>query len=166
VSHHKIGDVRRNQGDLAGALAAYEAALAIREELAASDPDNAGWRRDLSVSHNNIGDVRREQGDLAGALAAYEAALAIRKELAGGGPGQRRLAARSDRLARQARVRRRGPGTHRGGAPALRLGHSNRRRSRRDGPPVTRGRVDTGGAAGMARRAAGRLTALLPPGVC
>ena len=61
------------QGDLAGALAAYEAGLAIAERLAAADPGNAGWQRDLSVSRNKLGDVRRAQGDLAGALAAYEA---------------------------------------------------------------------------------------------
>ena len=29
--------------------------------LAASDPTNSRWRRDLSVSHEKIGDVRRER---------------------------------------------------------------------------------------------------------
>ncbi len=38
------------------------------EKLAAADPGNAGWQRDLSVSLNKIGDVRQAQGDLAGAL--------------------------------------------------------------------------------------------------
>ena len=41
------------------------------EELAAADPGNAGWQRDLSVSHNKIGDVLTAQGNLAAALAAY-----------------------------------------------------------------------------------------------
>ena len=40
------------QGQLDDALAAYRASLAIRERLAAADPSNAGWQRDLSVSHN------------------------------------------------------------------------------------------------------------------
>ena len=74
VSWSKLGDVRQAQGDLAGALAAYEAGLAIAERLASSDPGNAGWQRDLSVSWDKLGDVRQAQGDLAGALAAYEAA--------------------------------------------------------------------------------------------
>jgi hypothetical protein len=38
------------QGDLAGALSAYEESKAIAERLAASDPSNAGWQRDLVVS--------------------------------------------------------------------------------------------------------------------
>ena len=62
------GDVLRDQGDLAGALAAYRESLAVRRRLAEADPSNAGWQRDLSVSHEKIGDVLRDQGDLAGAL--------------------------------------------------------------------------------------------------
>ena len=48
---------RSAQGDLAGGAASYRASLAICERLAAADPGNAGWQRDLSVSHNKIGDV-------------------------------------------------------------------------------------------------------------
>jgi hypothetical protein len=55
---------------------------AIAERLAASDPSNAGWQRDLSVSWNNLGTVRQMQGDLAGALAAFEASHAIAERLA------------------------------------------------------------------------------------
>ncbi len=64
------GDVLRDQGDLAGALAAYRESLAVRRRLAEADPSNASWQRDLSVSQEKIGDVLRDQGDLAGALAA------------------------------------------------------------------------------------------------
>ncbi|MBV8871010.1 MAG: hypothetical protein JOY65_16600, partial [Acetobacteraceae bacterium] len=77
VSHNRAGDVRVAQGDLAGALAAYAAAQAIAEALAARDPANAQWQRDLSVSHERTGDVKVAQGDLAGALDAYAAAQAI-----------------------------------------------------------------------------------------
>ena len=56
--------MRVAQGDLPGALSAYEAALAIAERLAAADPGNANWQRDLAVSHNKLGDVRVAQGDL------------------------------------------------------------------------------------------------------
>ena len=86
VSQNKIGEVLLAQGDLAGALAAYPAGLAIRERLAAADPTNAGWQRDLSVSQDNVGEVLRAQGDLAGALAAYRAGLAIRERLAAADP--------------------------------------------------------------------------------
>jgi tetratricopeptide (TPR) repeat protein len=54
VSHNRIGDVQRAQGDVMAALTSYQASLAIRERLAAADPGNAGWPRDLSVSHSRI----------------------------------------------------------------------------------------------------------------
>ena len=87
VSHDKIGDVQRAQGDLAAALTSYQASLAIAERLAKADPGNAGWQRDLSVSHDKIGDVQRAQGDLAAALTSYQASLAIRERLAKADPG-------------------------------------------------------------------------------
>ncbi len=46
----KLGDVRVAQGDLPGALAAYDEGLTIARDLAARDPGNAGWARDVSVS--------------------------------------------------------------------------------------------------------------------
>lgn len=58
-SHRLLGDVARSRGDLAGAVAAYERALAVD-----STPD--GWIA--------LGDVRRQQGDLAGAERAYRRA--------------------------------------------------------------------------------------------
>jgi tetratricopeptide (TPR) repeat protein len=72
------------QGKLDEALAAYERRHRIISDLAAGDPSNAEWQRDLSVSHNKIGDVRVARGDLGGALEAYEAGLAIRERLAAG----------------------------------------------------------------------------------
>ena len=58
-----VGDVQEAQGDLPGARAAYEASLAIRERLAAADPGNAGWQRDLWVSYWRIGSVAEQAGD-------------------------------------------------------------------------------------------------------
>jgi tetratricopeptide (TPR) repeat protein len=78
----ELGDVRWAQGDLNGALGAYEQGLAIAERLAGQDAANTEWQRDLSVSHERIGDVRQAQGDLNGALGAYEQGLAIRERLA------------------------------------------------------------------------------------
>jgi hypothetical protein len=70
------------QGDGAGALAAYQAGLTIREGLAKRDPANTQWQRDLFVSKSKIGDVLVAQGDGAGALAAYQAGLTIAEGLA------------------------------------------------------------------------------------
>jgi len=61
------------QGDLAGALLAYRDSMTIRARLAAADPANFNWQRDLSVSHERIGDILAALGDLAGAVAAYRA---------------------------------------------------------------------------------------------
>ena len=46
------------------ALAGYRAALAIREELAAGDPGNTRWQREIALSHTNIGDMLRRQGQM------------------------------------------------------------------------------------------------------
>ena len=81
-----IGDVLRDQGTLAEAVASYRAAMAIAERLAEADPDNAGSQRDLSVSHNRIGDVLLAQGNLSEALASYRAAMAIAQRLAEADP--------------------------------------------------------------------------------
>ena len=43
------GDAAVAYGDLDAALAAYQASLVIRQRLAAADPSNAAWQRDLSV---------------------------------------------------------------------------------------------------------------------
>jgi tetratricopeptide (TPR) repeat protein len=79
--------VLRAQGDGAAALAAYRAGMAIAERLAAADPGNVEWQRDLSGSHSRIGDVLMAQADLAAALAAYRASHAIIVRLAAADPG-------------------------------------------------------------------------------
>ena len=55
--------------------------------LAARDPGNTQWQRDLSVSHSKLGDVLVAQGDLPGALEAYRKGLAIMETLAARDPG-------------------------------------------------------------------------------
>jgi predicted negative regulator of RcsB-dependent stress response len=76
------GDVLVVQGDSAGALAAYQTGLMIREDLAKLDPVNMEWQRDLFVSKTKIGDVLVAQGDGAGALATYQSGLTIAEGLA------------------------------------------------------------------------------------
>jgi hypothetical protein len=86
VSWNKLGDVRQAQGDLAGALAAYVADLAIAERLAALDPGNPGWQRDLIVSHWRIAAVLEELPERRGEVATHWGkALAVARELAGSG---------------------------------------------------------------------------------
>jgi tetratricopeptide (TPR) repeat protein len=81
VSHNRIGDVLRAQGNLPAALDVFKTSLSIAERLSKSDPGNAGWQRDLSVSHSKIGDVLRDQGNLLAALDAFKASLSIAERL-------------------------------------------------------------------------------------
>ena len=73
ASLSNLGLVLQDQGDLAGARALHERALAIRE--AALLPDHLN----IASSLNNLGGVLQAQGDLAGARALHEQALAIRE---------------------------------------------------------------------------------------
>ncbi|MFZ4381803.1 MAG: hypothetical protein ACOYO0_07565, partial [Sandarakinorhabdus sp.] len=45
---NKLGDIARAEGDLPAARAAFQAGLTIAERLAARDPGNSEWQRDLS----------------------------------------------------------------------------------------------------------------------
>ncbi|MBM3318461.1 MAG: tetratricopeptide repeat-containing protein, partial [Candidatus Eisenbacteria bacterium] len=58
----KVGDVLLAQGDRAGALKAYRGTQAILERLAAADPSNAGWQRDLIVSYWRMADIAEKSG--------------------------------------------------------------------------------------------------------
>src|SRR5262249_4869623 len=75
----------------------YEEALAIRRKLAAADPTNMEWQRDLSMTLMKIGEVLLDADDPTAALVPYEEALTIRRKLAAADPdnahGQRDLGA-------------------------------------------------------------------------
>ena len=49
------------QGDLAGALAAFQASIVIDSALAERDPSNAGWQRDVAVSLFRLATVYEQQ---------------------------------------------------------------------------------------------------------
>jgi hypothetical protein len=74
------------QGDLAGALASFGKDLGIAETLAARDPNNTDWQRDLSVSYERVGDLQMKQGDSAGAVASFGKDLGIAEALAARDP--------------------------------------------------------------------------------
>ena len=82
MSDFEVGDVLVAQGDLAAALASYQARLAISERLAKSDPGNTELQRDVALSQTRIGDVQVAQGNLSAALNAYQASLDIADRLA------------------------------------------------------------------------------------
>ena len=54
VSLNRLGDVKLQAGDQAGALAAYQESLDIARKLAAQDPGNAQAQRDVSVEPRTI----------------------------------------------------------------------------------------------------------------
>jgi hypothetical protein len=59
VSWEKLGDVRRAQGDRAGAAQAYGDALNVTQRLAAADPSNVQWRRGLSIISRKLASVTK-----------------------------------------------------------------------------------------------------------
>jgi hypothetical protein len=74
------------QGDGAGALRYFTQSKTIAERLAASDPANAAWQRDLSVSLDKLGDLAVAQGDGAGALRYFTQSKTIAERLAASDP--------------------------------------------------------------------------------
>jgi hypothetical protein len=73
--------VQGAQGDLAAALTGYRASLAIRERLAAADPGNAGWQRDLALSFGRVALVKNTQGAPEDALELFGKGRGIIVEL-------------------------------------------------------------------------------------
>jgi hypothetical protein len=55
--YERIGDTQSSQGDLAGALKSYRAALVIRQNLAAADPTNVQWQLDLLATLGKLGSL-------------------------------------------------------------------------------------------------------------
>lgn len=85
LAQDELGDVKRAQGDLPAALAAYDASLAIRKRLADADPGNAEWQRDLIVSHVKLAEWFSEQpGDAARVRQHYRQALDVVRRLQAG----------------------------------------------------------------------------------
>jgi len=76
------GNVLREQGDLAGALDAFRQSLAVRQRLAAADPSNADWQRDLSWSLSTIAAICEQQGSSLEALRLAIESLRIDERLA------------------------------------------------------------------------------------
>ena len=63
-------------------LSAYEAGRAIRERLAAGDPSNSAWQRDLSVSFERLGDMALRRDAPTEAADWFERSLGVMRPLA------------------------------------------------------------------------------------
>ena len=121
----RCGNLAVAQGDLAGAMRRFTDSHTILERLAASDPANAAWQRDLVVSHNKLGDLAVAQGDLPGALRRFTDALRIAERLAASDPAnaewQRDLSVAHNRLGDLAVAQGDMPGAMRRFTDALRI---------------------------------------------
>ena len=80
------GDEARIRSTQVQARFEYKEAEEIAKKLAAGDPSNSAWQRDLTVSFIKLGDVAVAQGKLEEAARAFGDGLAIRKKLAAGDP--------------------------------------------------------------------------------
>jgi hypothetical protein len=69
------------------ALKAYRDSLAIAERLAAADPRNTMWQRDLAMSHGELALVCERQGRFADALQELTLGRDIVAALVGSAPG-------------------------------------------------------------------------------
>ena len=74
------GDIRRDRGDLTGALANYNDALTVQRQLANRDAKNFQWQDDLSVTLVRIADVLKLQGDIDSALSEVSGGVAASRE--------------------------------------------------------------------------------------
>jgi serine/threonine protein kinase/tetratricopeptide (TPR) repeat protein len=85
-SHHNIGILLTEARQPAEALAAYQKAAAIRQQLIEANPAVPDYQRDLANSNNNIAAVLVQTRKLVEALAVYDKTLAIREKLADDNP--------------------------------------------------------------------------------
>jgi serine/threonine protein kinase/tetratricopeptide (TPR) repeat protein len=74
-------DIRKDLGDLIGALNSYGEALATQRKLASQDSKNAKWQQDICSSLEKIGDVLVAQGKVPLAREKFQEALDIRERL-------------------------------------------------------------------------------------
>jgi len=83
VVFDELGGLAVLLGDLPAALVFFETSLEIGKGLAASEPADAGFQRDLVVSFTKLGSVSVQRGDLPAAVGYLKAGLEIAKGLAG-----------------------------------------------------------------------------------
>jgi tetratricopeptide (TPR) repeat protein len=82
----RLGDAYEEDGDQAGSLEQYRAALSMQQALADKQPSNGDRQYTLAFSHNKVGEALSYQADYTGALEQYSAALRIATALAAKSP--------------------------------------------------------------------------------
>jgi tetratricopeptide (TPR) repeat protein len=92
AAYDRVGDLlgysgAANLGDVSGALQSYRKALAIRESLAAANPDNPSIQSDLLNNYFHLSFVLMDAGDYSGALEVLGKGLPIAQKLAAARPG-------------------------------------------------------------------------------
>ncbi|MCC8403132.1 hypothetical protein LJ655_14750 [Paraburkholderia sp. MMS20-SJTN17] len=80
LSMDRVGESIKQQGDLQGAIARYQQALALLAPLAKAAPDDVPLQLDFAESHASLGSALRARGD-SNALAQFQAAIAITEPL-------------------------------------------------------------------------------------
>jgi tetratricopeptide (TPR) repeat protein len=71
------GDLRANQGDVAGALQAYDSARSALEELLRASPDDVMFMGDLALVYARIGDLRFKTSEIMPGHVAFAHARSI-----------------------------------------------------------------------------------------
>jgi eukaryotic-like serine/threonine-protein kinase len=79
---YQIGEVRKQEGNLEGALAAFRQSLPLVEDLTRRNSTRQEWWLLLANDHFGIGSCRWRQDDLEGALKHFQSQLAITQRLA------------------------------------------------------------------------------------
>ncbi len=87
AAFERVGDVQgqareSNLGDPKAALASYKKALAIRERLVATAPNDADARRDLVPNYGKLSDLLWDAGDSAGSMEYSQRLLRLAEALA------------------------------------------------------------------------------------
>jgi tetratricopeptide (TPR) repeat protein len=77
-AHERLGDILRDEGKFAEAIAEFREFIKIE---ATNGSDSPGLERNFAVLHGKIGDMLFEQGDLTGAIKEFEKNLAISEKL-------------------------------------------------------------------------------------
>lgn len=82
----QIGSTRLDQGDMQGALEAFNQSLVTAEHLVAKNPGNVDWNLMLAEGHFYVGQVHWQRGDLAMAAVEFQLQLSIVDALAAAEP--------------------------------------------------------------------------------
>lgn len=81
-AYFRVGLITSAIGSKADTLAAYEHARQMYAALAAGEPTESEWRRQLAACQNNIAHVRKKMGDATAALSLSQEALVVRQQIA------------------------------------------------------------------------------------